>query len=67
MSLAAFVMRFGGGVRTRVQIPPAPPNRTTKAANDIQLAAFFIEKLNNILFSDAQRDERNRHTQVDRN
>jgi hypothetical protein len=31
-------------LRTGVQIPPAPPDRMTKAANDIQLAAFFIGK-----------------------
>ena len=32
------------GLRTRVQFPPAPPYRMTEAANDIQLAAFFIGK-----------------------
>ena len=30
------------GLRTGVQIPPAPPYDLTKAANDIQLAAFFL-------------------------
>jgi len=29
---------------TGVQIPPAPPDASLKAANNIQLAAFFLCK-----------------------
>jgi len=30
------------GLWTRVQIPPAPPDASLKAANNIPLAAFFF-------------------------
>jgi len=30
---------------TRVQIPPAPPNASLKAANNIPLAAFFFTEI----------------------
>jgi hypothetical protein len=32
------------GLWTRVQIPPAPPDASLKAANNIPLAAFFLGK-----------------------
>jgi hypothetical protein len=32
------------GLWTRVQFPPAPPNASLKAANNIPLAAFFFYK-----------------------
>ena len=40
--MATHVELFEEGLRTRVQIPPAPPYPMTKAANYNQLAAFFF-------------------------
>ena len=42
--MATHVELFEEGLRTRVQIPPAPPYPMTKAANYNQLAAFFFGK-----------------------
>ena len=44
--MATHVELFEEGLRTGVQIPPAPPYPLTKAANDIQLVAFFFGKSN---------------------
>ena len=42
--MATHVELFEEGLRTGVQIPPAPPDHPLKAAKDNYLAAFFIGK-----------------------
>ena len=43
--MATHVELLEDGLRTRVQIPPAPPPLPLKAAKEHHLAAFYLDNL----------------------